>query len=100
MMSGLASGLASGIASSLPSGIETPDTMLNLRKASESEQPRQLYQVGGGLVLGRLGGAGRLACPWLQLCCQTVDARATRMCHLILVCLITEPRLDVCARSL
>ncbi len=44
-MSGLQSGFASGIASSLPSGIETPDTMLNLRKASESEQPRQLYQV-------------------------------------------------------
>lgn len=45
MMSGMATGLTSGIASSLPSGIETPDTMLNLRKASESEQPKQLYQV-------------------------------------------------------
>lgn len=45
LMSGLVSGLASGIASSLPSGIETPDTMLNLRKSSESEAPKQLYQV-------------------------------------------------------
>ena len=32
VMSGMVSGLTSGIASSLPSGIETPDTMLNLRK--------------------------------------------------------------------
>ena len=46
VMSGMVSGLTSGSASSLPSGIETPDTMLNLRKAqSESEVPRQLYQV-------------------------------------------------------
>jgi splicing factor 3B subunit 2 len=52
-MSGLVSGLASGIASSLPSGIETPDTMLNLRKSSESEAPKQLYQVQEG------GGGGR-----------------------------------------
>lgn len=62
MMSGLASGLASGIASSLPSGIETPDTMLNLRKASESEQPRQLYQVRGGARCGaRVGRRGKHA---------------------------------------
>jgi len=60
IMSGMQTGLASGIASSLPSGIETPDTMLNLRKASDSEQPKQLYQVleqkqasvGAGTILG------------------------------------------------
>lgn len=45
MASGMVSGLTSGITSSLPSGIETPDMMVNLRKAAESEQPRQLYQV-------------------------------------------------------
>ncbi|KAG1665007.1 hypothetical protein FOA52_014687 [Chlamydomonas sp. UWO 241] len=45
LMSGMHTGLVSGIASSLPSGLETPDTMLNLRKQSESEAPKQLYQV-------------------------------------------------------
>jgi hypothetical protein len=32
MVSGLVSGMASGIASSLPSGIETPDVSVQLRK--------------------------------------------------------------------
>lgn len=47
IQSGMASGMASdlsGITSSLPSGIETPDTV-NLRKATESAEPRPLYQV-------------------------------------------------------
>jgi len=53
VMSGMVSGLTSGIASSLPSGIETPDTMLNLRKGQgiESEQPRPLYQVCSWVLL-------------------------------------------------
>uniref|UniRef100_A0A7S0RWY4 PSP proline-rich domain-containing protein n=1 Tax=Chlamydomonas leiostraca TaxID=1034604 RepID=A0A7S0RWY4_9CHLO len=45
MASGMVSGLASGIASSLPSGIETPDVSVQLRKGAESSEPRQLYQV-------------------------------------------------------
>ena len=40
----MVSGLSSGIASSLPSGIETPDTMLNLRKGTDSAVPA-LYTV-------------------------------------------------------
>ncbi|KAF5840669.1 hypothetical protein DUNSADRAFT_15912 [Dunaliella salina] len=43
IQSGMASGY-SGIASSLPSGIETPDVSVQLRKGHETEQP-QLYQV-------------------------------------------------------
>lgn len=45
LASGMVSGLASGIASSLPSGIETPDVSVQLRKGAESSEPRQLYQV-------------------------------------------------------
>mmetsp|Transcript_20111 Transcript_20111/g.34621 ORF Transcript_20111/g.34621 Transcript_20111/m.34621 type:complete len:627 (-) Transcript_20111:353-2233(-) len=45
LTSGIVSGLASGIASSLPSGMETPDVSVQLRKGNESNEPRQLYQV-------------------------------------------------------
>eukprot|EP00798_Chlamydomonas_sp_ICE-L_P005120 gene5120-34924_t len=45
LTSGMASGMVSGISSSLPSGIETPSMIVNLRKESESEAPKQLYQV-------------------------------------------------------
>lgn len=45
LASGMVSGLASGVASSLPSGIETPDVSVNLRKGSETSEPRQLYTV-------------------------------------------------------
>lgn len=62
VMSGMVSGLTSGIASSLPSGIETPDTMLNLRKGQgmESEQPRPLYQVRVGRIVKGCPGY----CQW------------------------------------